>query len=162
MLSPQYTPFSEVEIRRVLRISRSVYVEAVSSGALQRSVHFDGRVSDATSLHSLVDVVRFGMMIRSTSKTSKMTGYEELVDWWLDDLCTLDEENEELAILAADGQVTKIVQLLTLGTATGTNSEMSVAWTDERTVLFDVVDSWCRNYRSLLKMLVDDASLIQA
>jgi hypothetical protein len=160
MISPQYTPFSESEIRRVLRMTRSVYAEAVKNGALQRSVHFDCRVSDATSLHSLVDVVRYGVLFGTASGTSKMVSYEEQFDWWLDGLCTLDEESEELAILAAEGQVSKIMELLSPDTAADTDFEMSAAWTDEQTVFFNVVDSWCRYYRALLNMLVNDASLI--
>lgn len=155
MISPPYTPFAEHEVRHALGLTRQAYVQAVRSGALARSVHFDCRVSPTTALHSLVDVVRFDAIRGNAPERIPRTGFAKQCDLWLDELCGMDDW-EELGRIAITGDVRKLMRLVLPADTAPVNYASPANWHKELTVLAVVVNSWCRCYRALHEMLVAD------
>lgn len=156
VISPPYTPFAEHEVRYALGLSRRAYNEAVRTGALARSVHFDCRVSPTTALHSLVDVVRFDAMFGNVVERNETPEFAEQCDSWLDVLCRLDEDCERLGRIAILGGVQEIMRLVLPEGTAPVNWSVPAMWHEELIVLSRIVASWCRCYRALHEMLVAD------
>lgn len=154
MISPPYTPFAEHEVRHALGLSRRVYLRAVRSGALARSVHFDCRVSPVTALHSLVDVVRFDVLFRAAPEQAQSLGFATRCDSWLEDLCDAHEDCEALGRTANFGDKREVMALILPECSAPLNYDPSDMWGEEIAVLSLVVDSWCRCYCALHEMLV--------
>lgn len=159
MISPQCTPFTGNEARFALGISPRVYDEALRSGTLQRSVHFDSRVSDVTALHSLVDVVRFDLLFHNPRRFIDPTEFEKECDLRLDDICSLYEFDCEVVRLSALGRTYDLMRCVDPILAEHVHEDRTIVWNGELTVLFDVVGSWCRCYRALVMMLNADKTL---
>jgi hypothetical protein len=158
MISPQYTPFTGSEVRKALRIPPLIYADAVRSGRLQRSVHFDDRVSDATALHSLVDVVRFDLFFPSTKGNPGPGEFERVCENYLDDLCSLFGDDREVERLTTEGTSFDLIRYFDPIVGELAGRENTGVWADEATILFDVVESWCQCYRALTVILRADPS----
>lgn len=98
MLSPTSTPFNGLEVAGALGLTPLGYRRAVSCGALERSVHFCERVSLATALHSLVDVVRFSVFRGLGWPYSDWRQHTDQIDSCLDAVCWLVESSEDLTL----------------------------------------------------------------
>lgn len=156
MISPPYTPFTEHEVCSVLELARSAYSEAVRTGALTRSVHFDCRVSSTTALHSLVDVVRYDSIFRNAATRTHAPGFAEQCDWWLDELCGAHDDCAGFWKIAMTGDVKQVMNvILPESTARARYGTPSI-WHEELFVMSHVIASWGRCYRALHKMLVAD------
>ena len=146
MIYPQYTPFTEGEVRLALGLPRSTYLEALSSGALLRSVRFDSRTTDATALHSLVDIVRYDAQFGSTLSEASLYDDDDDINWWLDCLCGLCEETDDPSRLFVGKSTESLMDCLVLAKEVPAVSKAPLDWTREWTVLCDVVTSWRRCY----------------
>lgn len=156
MISPQYTPFSGNEARRVLGMPRHCYNRAVSVGELQQSVHFDGRISVSTSMHSLVDVVRYDVLFGKGWGNHLPSDHAEQCDEWLDALCDLQEGFAGFEHLIADRDHDAIMFHLLAEDVSLVCLNVSTTWSTGLTILFDVVSSWCHCSRALSEMLISD------
>ena len=156
MISPAYTPFSEQEVRYTLGLSRRAYLGAVSMGTLARSVHFDCRYSPTTALHSLVDVVRFDVIFGTASDQAVTAGFAKQFDEWLEELCSLDEDCDDLGATAIAGDTKAIMRLVLPEDAVPSAHDSPANWHVELIILSRVIDSWCRCYRALHDLLVAD------
>ena len=156
MISPPYTPFAEHEVRYALGLTKDEYIEAVRTGVLSRSVHFECRVSPTTALHNLVDVVRFDVISGRSLEQAQQPGFTEQCDHWLDELCCLDEDREVLGRAALIGDVQEVMRLVLPGDTAPLNYEAPKTWQGELVVLAIVIVSWCRCYRALNEMLIAD------
>ena len=156
-MSPVYTPFTGPEVCCALRVRSEEYLTAAAIGAIQTSVHFDGRVSKSTALHSLVDVVRFDVVFLKYTLTRLPADLEHLLEIWLDGLCELYEEDEAAAlqlILEADHR--NLIARLEPGAFGTAPHRPEATWDTAPTLLFDIVESWCRCFRACLDILTDD------
>lgn len=156
MISPAYTPFTEYEVRHVLGLPRHAYIGAVLTGALTRSVHFDCRISPTTASHSLVDVVRFDAVFLNAPERTQTLEFAEQCDWWLDQLCDLDQSCEARWWIATMRDAEDVMRLLLPEMTERLSFDTTAAWHEELIVLYLVADSWCRCYRALYDMLVAD------
>ena len=156
MISPQYTPFSEDEARCTLGMPRGGYTQAINAGELQRSVHFDSRISLSTSMHSLVDIVRYDVLVRKGWGNLLAVEISGQCDDWLDALCDLHEERANTVPLIVDGDHAEIMVHLLPEYTSMVPSCASTTWPAALVLLFDVVKSWCYCYRTLSEMLVAD------
>lgn len=154
MISPPYTPFAEHEVRHALGLSPGAYFEAVRTGALARSIHFDCRIGPTTALHSLVDVVRFDAMYANATERTHNPEFVEQCDWWLDALCNLDEDDEEFGQIAHSGDLQRAMRLVLPEGVTPMSFDGPADWHEELLVVARVINSWCRCYRALYEMLV--------
>ena len=156
MISPQYTPFAGNEARRVLRMPRYGYIRAMREGELQQSVHFDGRISMSTSMHSLVDIVRYDVLFGGGWGTDLPTNHVQQCDEWLDALCDLQEECAGFEQLIAVGDHEAIMLHLLPEDVSMACLGAPTTWSAGLAILFDVVSSWCYCSRALSKILVSD------
>lgn len=154
MILPQYTPFSAEEVRFVLGMPRGSYARAVSAGELQRSVHFDERISVSTSMHSLVDIVRFDVLHEKQWGAPPLVDFFVRCDEWLDALCDLHEELADIEELIAGGNDTAIMRHLLPEGRQLTFSPELTTWSADLTILFDAVSSWSYCYRALSDVLI--------
>lgn len=159
MISPQYTPFSEDEVRGALGMMRPVYTRAVGAGKLERSVHFNCRVSKFTGMHSLVDVVRYDVLFRQGWGNHGAIKYAEHCDHWLDELCNVNEEEADFEQLAIEGNQGEILLRLLPESDANVLSGTAAIWSEELAFLIDVVSSWCQCYRLLKEILASDRSM---
>jgi hypothetical protein len=155
MFSPIYTPFSREEVRSVLGLSRVGYDRAIYQGKLERSVHFDGRVSFSTSLHSLVDVVSFDVQCSEARRIFSQDEWIELSDYYLSEMCTLDEQCEGFNLAALTGNEAQVLAMLTNGHTSVASYPTGAA---ELRVSATFAASWCRYYRALNRLVLEDGS----
>lgn len=87
MLSPQYTPFNGDEVAFVLGLSRSERDFAEHAGVLERNIHFDDRVSKATAMHNLIDVVKFDTVRQLGWPKVDVSALVPEIEFGLDLLC---------------------------------------------------------------------------
>lgn len=156
MISPQYTPFSGSEVRLVLGMPRHCYKRAVRIGELQKSVHFEYRISVSTSMHSLVDVVRYDVLFGKGWGNHLPGDHVEQCDGWLDALCDLQEGFAGFEQLIADRDYDAIMFLLLPEDGSTICQNVATTWSTGLTILFDVVSSWSYCSRSLSEMLASD------
>lgn len=156
MISPQYTPFSGSEARLVLGMPRHCYNRAVSVGELQKSVHFDGRISLSTSMHSLVDVVRYDVLFGKGWGNPLPSDHVEQCDEWLDALCDLQEGFAGFERLIAFRDHDAIMLHLLPEDVSTICQNVATTYSTGLTILFDVVSSWSYCSRALSEMLASD------
>jgi hypothetical protein len=157
MMSPVYTPFTGAEVCQALHVRSEEYLTAVFLGAIQSTVHFDGRVSQSTALHSLVDVVRFDVVFLKHAMVRLPPDLEELCEMWLDGLCQLCEDDGEVTfqqIFEADHR--DLIARLEPDIFGKALTWANASWDTPSTLLFDIVESWCRCFRDCLDVLIDD------
>ncbi len=157
MMSPVYTPFTGAEVCRALRLRSEEYLSATYVGAIQSSVHYDSRVSRSTALHSLVDVVRFDVVFLKYTMASFPPDLEALCDMWLDGLCELCEENDPADLrLICEAHHRGLMARLEPDIFGRAENQPEAPWNTASTMLFDIVESWCRCFIECLGILIDD------
>lgn len=146
MLSPVYTPFSGPEVATALGLSSHGYHRAVSSGALERNVHFEEDARKATSMHSLVDVTRFVALRGMGWPRVDCRQFKHGIDCCLDAVCFLIEISEELTI---PGDPIELSECMTYTIH---------PWEDfnERVFASLVARSWLYSHRMLTDILSTD------
>lgn len=144
MISPVYTPFSPSEAAHVLGLSWDDYGRAVALGLLEKNVHFDDRISAATGMHSLVDVVKCAVLRRGTRTNSFAESAQ--VDEFLNTICSVwDDEPERLAELTSEA----VAQVLEKTDSLAGNTDR-----DLLNLRMLTAHEWVRCYRQLRRFLI--------
>lgn len=158
MISPQYTPFAAFEVRQALGLTHQAYEDAISTGKLNRSVHFDCRVSSATSLHSLLDVVEFEVSSRAARMGFEKVIIDEWLQYCLDTISYFEETLPEKYEVVRSDEFAKLFRKF-LGADSGEYIlRMDSEAGDVLITIHDVVDVWLYLYQRLKNFLLIDVA----
>ncbi|WP_264773253.1 hypothetical protein [Defluviimonas salinarum] len=161
MIDPAYTPFSGHEAQLALSITHGVYVQAIRRGDLVRSVHFEARVSQATAMHSMVDIVAFDVLLKMGWPSHEACCLRNELELILDELCSDYERDRHVKTTIHRGDPHLLFSLVFKNSGARLGKNMTLVSQRRKNLQRLSVDSWCRCWTRLALLLVEDAHPIE-